>query len=128
MSFFPDKKMYTYTDVVTGRDIARGLMILKLIYAVIKPQLAVDHRTTEMRMEALTLPDCDNNVHNFLTKQQENVLKTDHLRGDGITYNPQRFATLVFDELAKTTCPDFLADVKSDMTKWIKSPKMFDMP
>ena len=60
--------MYTYTDVVTGREIVGGLKLLKLMYEVIKPQLAVDHRTTEMRMEALTLSDCDNNVHNFLTK------------------------------------------------------------
>ena len=64
-----DKKIYTYTDVVTGREIVGGLTFLKLMYEVIKPQLAVDHDTTEMRMEALTLSDCDNNVHTFLTKQ-----------------------------------------------------------
>ena len=49
-SFFPDKKIYTYTDVVTGIEIVGGLTLLKLMYVVIKPQLAVDHRTTEMRM------------------------------------------------------------------------------
>ena len=38
-SFFPDKNMYTYTNVVTGREIVGGLMLLKLMYAVIKPQL-----------------------------------------------------------------------------------------
>ena len=48
-------------------------------------------------MEALTFSDCNNNVHNFLTKQKENVLEINHLRGDGVTYDPQRFATLVFD-------------------------------
>ena len=73
-SFFPDKSLYTYTDVVTGREIVGRLTLLKLMYAVIKPQLAVYHRTAEMRMEALTLSDCDNNVRTFLTKQQENVL------------------------------------------------------
>ena len=67
-SFFPDRKMYTYTDVVTGREIVGGLTLLKLMYVVIKTQLAVYHRTTLIRMEALTLSDCDNNVHNFLTK------------------------------------------------------------
>ena len=87
-SFFPDRKIYTYMDVVTGREIVGGLTLLKLMYAVIKLQLAVDHRTTEMRMEALTLSDCDNNVHTFLTKQQENVLDIDRLRGDGVTYDP----------------------------------------
>ena len=102
-SFFPDKKMYTYTNVVTGREIVGELTLLKLMYAAIKPQLAVDQRTTEMRMEAMTLSDCDNNVRTFLTMQQENVLEIDHLSGDGFTYDPQRFTTLVFDELVKTS-------------------------
>ena len=88
-SFFPKKCLYTYTDVVTRRDIVGGLTLLKLMYAVIKPQLAVDYRKTEMRTEALTLADCDNNVRTFLTKKQENVLEIDHLRGDGVTYELQ---------------------------------------
>ena len=98
------------------------------MYAVIKPHLAVDHRTTEMCMEALTLSDCDSNVCTFLTKQQENVLKINHLRGDGVTYDPQCFTTLVFDELVKTNCPDFLHDFKAERSKWIKRPSTFDMP
>ena len=61
--------MYRYTNVVTGREIFGGLTLLKIMYAVIKLQLAVDHRTTEMRMEALTLSYCNNNVRTFLTKQ-----------------------------------------------------------
>ena len=79
-------------------------------------------------MEALTLSDRNNNVHTFLTKQQENVLEIDHLRGDGVTYDPQRFATLVFDKLVKTSCPDFLDDVKAERDKWINRPSTFDMP
>ena len=81
-----------------------------------------------MRIEALTLSNCDNNVRTFLTKQQENFLEIDHLRGDGVTYDPQRFATLVFDKLVKTKCPDFLDDVKAERAKWIKRPSTFYMP
>ena len=36
-SFFPDRKMYTYTGVITGREIVGGLTLLKMMYAVIKP-------------------------------------------------------------------------------------------
>ena len=79
-------------------------------------------------MEALTLSDCEKNVRTFLTKQQENVLEIDHLRGDGVAYDPQRFANLVFDELVKTSCPDFLDDVKAERDKWIKRLSTFDMP
>ena len=60
-------KMYTYTNVVTGREIVGGLTLLKLMYALIKPHLAVDHCATEMRMEELTLSECDNNVRTFLS-------------------------------------------------------------
>ena len=112
-SFFPDAKYYMYTDVLTGRKIGRGLTRMKLMFDVIKPQLAVDHRTAEVPMEVLTLTDCQNNVRTFLTKQQENVLKINHLRNDGVKYDPQRFATLIFAELAKTTCADFLSNVKA---------------
>ena len=101
-SFFSKKRFYTYTNVVTGREIVGGLTLLKLMYTVIKPQLAVDRRTTDMRMEALTLSDCDNNARTFLANQQENVLEIDHLRGDGVTYDPQRFATLVLNSSLKT--------------------------
>ena len=101
--FFPDKKIYTYTDVFTRREIIGGPMLLNLIYAVIKPQIVVDHCTPEMRIEALTLSDCDNNICTFLTKQQSNFLEIDHLMGDDVTYDPHHFATLVFDELVKTT-------------------------
>ena len=69
-SFFPDKKIYIYTDVVNGREIVGGLTLLKLMYAVIKLQLAVNHRTMDMCMESLTISNCDNNVHTFLTEQQ----------------------------------------------------------
>ena len=55
-SFFPEKKIYTYMDVVTGRDIVGGLTLLNLMYAVIKAQLAVDRRKMDMCMEALTSP------------------------------------------------------------------------
>ena len=34
--FIPDKNIYTYTDVFTGREIFGGLTLLKLMYAVIK--------------------------------------------------------------------------------------------
>ena len=81
-----------------------------------------------MRIEALTLFDCDNNVSTFLTNQQENVLEIDQLRGDGVTYNPQRFATLVFDDLVETNCPAFLDDVKAERATWITRPSTFDMP
>ena len=65
-----------------------------------------------MHTEAQTLSGCNNNICTFLMKHQENVLNIDHLRGDGIMYNPQHFTTLVFDDLVKTNCPDFLDDVK----------------
>ena len=45
-SFSPNKRIYT--NVVTGRGVVSGLTLLKLVCAVIKLQLAVDHRTHQL--------------------------------------------------------------------------------
>ena len=50
------------------------------MYALIKPQIAADHRTTEMRTEALTISNCDNiaRLGRYLS----------HTRKEGIVYSP----------------------------------------
>ena len=48
-SFFPEKSLYTYTDIVTGREIVGGLMLLKLMYAVIYRNIRLDHRIHQLQ-------------------------------------------------------------------------------
>ena len=92
---------------------------------VMKPQLVIDHRAKERKMEDLTIASCQDNVRTYLTTMQEMRIEIDSLRKDGIKYDEQRFLTLIFDELGKTA-GDFLADVKRQRSEWVKNPNGFD--
>ena len=48
------------------------------------------------------------------------------IRKDGTKYDEQRFNTLIFDALKNTKCADFLTDVKTMQSQWIKQPEKFD--
>ena len=70
-SLNPKSETYLYTDEVSGRRIACGLVKLKLAIEIINPQLVVDHAIKEQDLENLTLLKCGNNVHTYLTTLQE---------------------------------------------------------
>ena len=62
--------MYEYKDEVSRRQIACGLVKLKLAFEVINPQLVVNHAIKEQELEDLTLTKCGNNIHLYLTTIQ----------------------------------------------------------
>ena len=66
---------------------------------VMKPHLVVGHREKENELEKLTLSACGNDVHHLLTLMQEKRTEIDTLRKDGVTFDEQRFLTLIFDNL-----------------------------
>ena len=37
-----------------------------------------------------------------------------------------RFVTIIFDQLLKSSCEDFLINVKQSKSDWIENPKKFD--
>ena len=41
-------------------------------------------------------------------------------------FSDQRYNTIMFDQLLKTTRKDFLTNVKQSRSDWIKNPKTFD--
>ena len=76
-------------------------------------------------MEDLTIKSCKKNVRTYLTKMQDMQNKIDSLQKEGINYNEQRFLTLAFDDLVKTS-GDLLADVKHQLSEWVKKPSDFN--
>ena len=76
-------------------------------------------------MEDLTIKSCKNNVCTYLTKMQETRNEIDSLQKDRTKYDKQRFLTLTFNELGKTT-RDFLAYVKPQHSEWVKNPSAFN--
>ena len=67
ISLNPKKDTFTYTDEFTGRKVDCGLIKLWTILNIVKPQLVVDYREHEKKLESLTLRLCGNNVQKFLT-------------------------------------------------------------
>ena len=41
-------------------------------------------------------------------------------------FSDQRYNTIMFDQLLKTTCKDFITNVKQSRSDWIKNPKTCD--
>ena len=67
-----------------------------------KPQLVIDHRSQDRKIEDNTIESCKNNFCTYLTKMQEMRNDIDSLQKDKIDYNDHRFLTLTFDELGNT--------------------------
>ena len=103
-----------------------GLVKLKLAIEIINPMLVVDHAKKEKELESLTLSQCGNNVHTFLTTLQEKRNLINASLPDKEEYPKSRFTTKMFDHLEKTTCKDFLANVKGAQSRWIRNPASFD--
>ena len=56
---------------------------------------------------------------------QEKKIEVSTIRKYGLTYNIHWMNTLIFDDLPKTCCGDFLGDVKPKMSELIKEPALF---
>ena len=118
--------LFQYKDEVTGRHYDCGLVKLKLAFGVVNPMLAVDHAIKERELEQLTLLECESNVHTYLTTLQtkRNVINSSLPQGEH--YPTRRFNTHMFSQLEKSTCNDFLTDVKAAKSRWITKPDTFD--
>ena len=78
-SFHPDKEKFLYKDDRSGRQITCGLILFTMALQVIKPQLVIDHRAKERKMEDLTIASCQDNVRTYLTRMQEMRIEIDFL-------------------------------------------------
>ena len=125
-SLNPKSVLFKYKDEATGMQIDCGLVKLKLAIEIINPMLVVDHAKKEKELESLTLAQCGNNVHTFLTTLQEKRNLINASLPDKEEYPKSRFTTKMFDQLEKTTCEDFLTNVKGARSRWIRNPAAFN--
>ena len=121
-SLNPKSNLYEYKDEVSGRRIACSLVKLKLAFKVINSQLVVYHAIKEQELEDLTLTKCGNNIHTYLTTIQEKRNEINDNLPDGEEYPARCFHTNMFTQLDKSTCDDFLTNVKDAKSRWIKYP------
>ena len=62
----------------------------------------------------------------YLTTIQEKRNEINDNLPDGEEYPTCRFHTNMFTQLEKSTCDDFLTNVKDAKSRWIKSPDTFE--
>eukprot|EP00957_Ditylum_brightwellii_P150808 11482715-Ditylum_brightwellii.AAC.1 len=82
-SFYPKKGSFLYKDEATGREYVCGVIFLKMMMEVMKPNLVVDHQAKETELENMTLALFGNNAQTLLTMMQEKRNKIDTLQKDG---------------------------------------------
>ena len=93
---------------------------------MINLQLVVDHAIEEQDLDALSLAGCGNNVHTYLISLQEKRNKINAAVLDNEKYPDRRFNVTMFAQLEKSTCKDFLVEVESVESHWIKMPETFN--
>ena len=102
-SFKPEKIKFIYIDDRYGRQITCGLTLFIMTIKVMNPHLVIDHQSKESKMEYLTIKTCENNVRTYLKKMQDMQNEIDSFLKNRIKYDEQRFLTLTFNELGKTS-------------------------
>ena len=61
-------------------------------------------------------------MQTFLTTMETMKILINWMLPDKEEFCDQRFNTIMFDQLLKTSCKDFLANVKQARSDWIKNP------
>ena len=103
-----------------------GLIKLWLCLNAVRPQLVVDYRVHENKLEDITLLSCNNNVNTFLTTMKKIRIVINSMLPDKQDFSEHRFVTIMFNQLLKSSCKYFLTNFKQAKIDWIKNPKKFN--
>ena len=122
----PNKYLFTYKDEVSRRKVSCGLIKLWLCLNVVRSQLVVYFRVHETKLDDLALLSCNNNVNTFLTTMEKIRIVINLMLSDKQEFSEHRFWTIMFDQLPKSICEDFLTNVNQAKSNWIKNPKKFN--
>lgn len=101
---------------VDGSQKIDGFLLLKVVLDDIKPEVVVEVRELEEKLESLTLAKCDNNVHIY-TRTAENLWREIQREKPG-SYDEDRFTHVLFRGLNTSTNADFKAFLKPLKTSW----------
>jgi hypothetical protein len=65
------KKQFAYECAETGNVTYKGFTLLRMVYTMVKPNLVVDIKDLQLKMEKMTLLTTDNNFHTLATSLEE---------------------------------------------------------
>ena len=112
------KKDFAYECTETGDIIYEGFTLLRMIYTVVKPNLVVDVKDLQLKMEKMTLLSADNNFHTLATSLEELQQEINAEKGEDFCKD-DKLLTELFRAAETTTNELFAINVSLAKTAWI---------
>lgn len=108
-----------FIDEKTGNVTYSGLILLRKMLEVSKPETIVEVRHLEKQLDEITLwPEMENNVRQLTTKMIT-ILQEIHAKSGASSYTDQRFITNLFRALGSSPTEKFLLFVDQLKNQWI---------
>ena len=118
-SFLAHKNDFSFTDEKTGNIVYSGLILLRKMLEVSKPETIVKVRHLEKQLDEITLwPEHENNVRQ-LTTRILTIRQEIHTKSRATSYTDQRFITNLFRALSSSPTEKFLLFVDQLKNQWI---------
>ena len=112
------KKDFAYECTETGHIYFDGYTMLRMIYIVVKPDVIVDVKDLQNKMEKMTILTADNNFHTLSTSLEELQQEINAEKGDDFLKD-DKLLTELFRAAEATTNEAFAMDVRLAKTNWI---------
>ena len=118
-SFLAHKHDFSFIDEVTGNEILSGLVLMRKMLDVCKPETIVEVRHLEKDLDTIVLwPTHENNVRSLTTRMMT-LLQEIHAKTGKHSYTDQRFITNLFRALESSPTEKFLSFVDQLKSQWI---------
>ena len=118
-SFLAHKHDFSFLDEVTGNEILSGLVLMRKMLDVCKPETIVEVRHLEKDLDSIVLwPTHENNVRSLTTRMMT-ILQEIHAKTGKHSYTDQRFITNLFRALESSPTEKFLSFVDQLKSQWI---------
>ena len=117
-SLFVRKKDFAYECEETGDIVYDGYTLLHMIFMVVKPNVMIDVKDLQLKMEKMTIISADNNFHTLSTKLEELQQEINTEKGDDFCKD-DKLLTKLFCAAEATTNGAFALDIRTTKNAWI---------
>ncbi len=112
------KKDFAYECEATGDIVYDGYTLLRMIYMVIKPNVVIDVKDLQLKMEKMTIISADNNFHTLSAKLEELQQEINAEKSDDFC-KVDKLLTELFRAAETTTNKAFALDIRTAKNAWI---------
>ena len=118
-SFLAHKNGFSFTDEKTSNIVYSGLILLRKMLEVSKPETIVEVHHLEKQLDEITLwPEHENNVCQLITWMMT-ICQEIHAKSSTMSYTDQRFIKNLFRALSSSPTEKFLLFVDQLKNQWV---------